>query len=166
MSLGITHLVHHLCLYRLRPSDRSTLGDANLLSRFMHTLSQFYQGLPQLYPPPTFKRYYFPTPSASMSAKFWPQLTHLHHPCLLTEFVPVYVDFLQKYQHLKWRFDTHDLDELRSILSSREERYLSKQDCLSAHIVAVLNRHTSEPVRTIANVSDVSQFAYLTWVPS
>ncbi|KAG1812420.1 uncharacterized protein BJ212DRAFT_1219098, partial [Suillus subaureus] len=39
-----------------------TLGDATMFFRFTHALSQFYQGLHLVYPPPTFEKHVFPEP--------------------------------------------------------------------------------------------------------
>ncbi|KIJ69610.1 hypothetical protein HYDPIDRAFT_45726, partial [Hydnomerulius pinastri MD-312] len=49
-----------------------TLGDAVTLFRFMHTLSQFYQGLAPGFQAPAFKKHVFPAPSESVMAAYHP----------------------------------------------------------------------------------------------
>jgi len=134
------------------------LGDAILLSRFMHTLSQFYQGLPLQYAAPTFKKQHFPTPSCSISDEFWPHIPHLHDTCFFNELGEIFAESRKNVEHLKWRFESHDLSEFRSALAShgQDETFLSKHDCLTAYLVAILNHHRSMPVQKVTNASSVS----------
>ena len=119
-----------------------------------------------MYPSPTFQKYYFPKPSSTVLAEFWPRLPHMHITRHLSEFAEEYAKFCRDFQNLKWRVDKHDLAELRSILSSRgqNENRLSQQDCLSAYVVAVWNHTRGTPVQSILNVCSVSCFAYVTSV--
>lgn len=146
-------LISFVCLLR-------TLGDAIVLARFMHALSQLYQGLPLRYAAPTFKKYYFPEPSCSVLAEFWPRMPHLHDTYFFSELGGKYADLRKNMEHLRWRFDTHDLAELRSVLSSRGQDEglgsLSKQDCLTAYLVATLNDNRSIVVEKVTNASTVS----------
>jgi len=131
-----------------------TLGDAITLSRFMHALSQLYQGLPLEHAAPTFKKYQFPVPTSSVSAEFWPLMPQLHKSCSVNEVIEKYVELFKDLEHLKWRFSVDDLTTLRSTLSyGQEGKYLSTQDCLSAYLVTVLNHNTSTPIRSVRNVS-------------
>ena len=124
----------------------------------MHTLSQFYQDLPEKYAAPTFKKYYFPIPSCSTLAEFWPRMPHYHRTCLFSDLGKIAAESCRTVEQLKWRFDNHDLTELRSVLSSHAQNgiSLSKQDCLTAYLVALLNHNRSIPVQKVTNVSSVS----------
>lgn len=123
----------------------------------MHTVSQFYQGLPLQYAAPTFRKHHFPTPSSSIVAEYWPRMPHLHETCSFSELGERYAEVLKNVEHLRWRFETHDLAELRSALS-QNEGYLSKQDCLIAYLVAILNDNGSTPVQKVTNTFSVSSF--------
>ncbi|KAG9318308.1 hypothetical protein JVU11DRAFT_392 [Chiua virens] len=135
--------------------DIPSIGDSITLSHFMHALSQFYQGVSLKYPAPTFRKHHFPTPSPSLSAEYWPRMPHLHKSCVFSELAEIFYESCRDAEHLRWRFDNHDLADLRLMLSSQKETYLSKQDCLIAYIVAVLNYHKSVPVQKVTNTSSV-----------
>ncbi|PBK96515.1 hypothetical protein ARMGADRAFT_868874, partial [Armillaria gallica] len=48
------------------------LGDATSLLRFMHTLSQLYQGLQPSYPAPSFRKHIFASPATDILQRFGP----------------------------------------------------------------------------------------------
>ena len=58
---------------------------------------------------------------------------------------------------VRWRIDNDDIEELRSVLSSRKQDgpFLSKQDCLVAYVVAALNHSTGNPVQMVTYVASV-----------
>ena len=126
-----------------------------MLLRFMHTLSQFYQGLPSESTVPTFEKYHFPTPSHSVVAEFWPRMPRLHATCDFNELVraPSRKDF----EVVRWRIDNDDIEELRSVLSCKRQDgpLFSKQDCLVAYVVAALNHNTGNPVQMVTQVASV-----------
>ena len=124
----------------------------------MHTFSQFYQALPLQYAAPTFKKHHFSTPSCSIIAEFWPRMPRLHEDCFFSEFGEIFAESCKNLEHLRWRFESHDLSELRSALSShgQGEICLSKQDCLTAYLVAILNHNKNVPVQQVTNASSVS----------
>ena len=131
-----------------------------MLSRFTHTLSQFYQGLPLQCAAPTFKKHHFPTPSCSILAEFWPRVPHLHDTCFFSELGEICAKARKNVEHLRWRFESPDLSALRSAISShgsgQDEISLSKQDCLTAYLVAILNHNRCMPVQKVTNMSSVS----------
>ena len=160
MPLGITPLVRCCCKSNSHTSDCSTLGDGTVLFRFLHTLSQFYQGLSPEFATPSFKKYHFPTPSYSVVAEFWPRIPHLHKP----------YDFgapakpSKSCEHMRWRINSCDIEDLYSAISSKKQSgpSLSKQDCITAYLVAVLNHNRSNPVQKVINITSVSYFLRLT----
>ena len=162
VPLGTTHLVRRCSESDLHVSDCSTQGDGILLSRFLHTLSQFYQGLSPEFSAPTFKKYHFPTPSHSVVAKVWPPL--LHPTCHIDE----HAEWRRNVEIVRWHVDNHDLEELRSVLSSkRQNTFLSKNDCLIAYLVSVLNYNQSIPVQKVTSIISVSYPIRLTlWILS
>ena len=157
VSLGITHLVRSFSESHSHASDYSTLGDASFILRCMHTLSQFYQGLPSEFAVPTFKKHHFPTPSHSVVNEFWPRMPRLHATCDFNELAraPSRKDF----EIVRWRIDNDDIEELRSVLSSKKQDpdgpLLSKQDCLVAYVVAALNHNTGNPMQMVTYVASV-----------
>ena len=98
--------------------------------------------------------------------EFWPRMPQFHNTPPLTELGEVHAESYNNDEHLKWRFDSHDLAELRLTLSGQKGTYLSKQDCLTAYLVAILNYNRSIPVQNVVSVSSVSQFICLTLVVS
>lgn len=91
-------------------------------------------------------------------------MPHLHDTRLFSELVEIFAESCKNVEHLRWRFENHDLADLRSALSGQNETYLSKQDCLTAYFVAILNCNRSIPVQKVTNASSVSHFMWLTLV--
>ena len=125
-----------------------------MLSRFIHTLSQFYQGLSPEFAPPTFKKHHFPTLSHSTVAVF-SSLMYMHPPSPLNEVSSA--RSCKDLGHLMWRIDNHDLEQLRSALSAHVEnkKLLSKHDCLVAYLVATLNCNQISPIQKVWIVTNV-----------
>ena len=153
-SLGITHLVCRIPESASHASDCSTLGDGIMLSRFTHTLSQFYQGLSPEFAPPSFRKRHFPTPSHSVMAEFWPRMPYLHSNRGSNE----RGESRKNVEQVRWRIDSRDIEVLRSTLSltRRGGPLPSKNDCLIAYLVAILNDSRSNPVHQVTNVMSVS----------
>ena len=153
-SLGITRLVCRIPESHSHTSDCSTLGDASLLLRFMHTVSQFYQGLSPEFAAPTFQKRHFPTPSHSVVAEFWPRMPYLHPNRGSNE----RGESRKNVEQVRWRIDSRDIEVLRSTLSLKRRGgpLPSKNDCLIAYLVAVLNDSRSNPVHQVTNVMSVS----------
>ena len=154
VSLGITHLVCCFSKSYFHASHCSTSGDAIMLSRFIHTLSQFYQGLSPEFAPPTFKKHHFPMLSRSIAAVYSSLM--LIHPPSACDKVP-FAGSHNGLGHLMWRINNHDLERLRSTLSAHVEnkKLLSKHDCLVAYIIAILNYNRVSPIQKVWIVSSV-----------
>jgi hypothetical protein len=136
-----------------------------MLSRFLHTLSQLYQGLSPEFSAPTFKKHHFPTPSHSVVTKIWPLMPLLHPTCHVDE--PAHAEWRRNVEIVRWRIDNHDLEELRSVLSSKKQNgpFLSRNDCLIAYLVSVLNYNRNNPVQKVTSVISVSYPIRLTlWI--
>ena len=127
-----------------------------MMSRFLHTLSQFYQGRSPEFGAPTFEKHHFPTPSHSVVAEFWPRMPHLHVTFHSNEHG--YAESQKNIEIVRWRIDSRDIEELRSVLSSRRQNdmFLSKHDCLIAYFVSVLNYNRSNPVQKVTSITSVS----------
>ncbi|KAF9228603.1 hypothetical protein BS17DRAFT_691191 [Gyrodon lividus] len=121
----------------------------------MHALSQFYQGLSPEFQSPTFKKHVFSVPSQSVMADFLSRMPHLLHCYPFNELGAIYAEASKGVEHLKWRLHSDELRDLRVALSSDGQKghSLSVHDCLTAYIVAVLNRNRSEPVQQVTNAS-------------
>lgn len=130
--------------------------------RCMHTFSQFYQGLSQEFASPTFQKYHFPTPSRSVVAEFWARMPYLHATRQLS--ASAYAEWHSNLDHVRWQMDKHDLAELRSALSLRRQNgpLPSRQDCLIAYLVSVLNYSRRTRVRKVTNTISASQSNSLT----
>ena len=157
-SLGITHSVCRIPESHPHASDCSTLGDGIMLSRFTHTLSQFYQGLSPEFAAPSFQKCHFPTPSHSVVTAFWPRMPLLHAPRSPNELADAGAEPRKNVEQLRWRIDNHDIEVLRStlLLKRRGGPLPSKNDCLIAYLAAVLNDSRSDPVQQVTNVMSVS----------
>ena len=85
-------------------------------------------------------------------------MPRLHEDCFFSEFGEMFADSCNNSEYLRWRFENHDLSELRSALSphGQDETSLSKQDCLTAYLVAILNHNRNMPVQMVTNTSSVS----------
>src|SRR6266702_3847531 len=93
-------------------------------------------------------------------------MPQLHNTRSFSETVEMDAEWYKNDEPLKWRFDNHDLAELRSTLSGQKGTSLSQQDCLTAYLVNIRNYNRSIPVQNVVNISSVSQFVCLTLVVS
>jgi hypothetical protein len=155
VPLGTTHLVRRCSESDSHTSDCSTQGDGIMLSRFLHTLSQIYQGLSPTFAAPTFEKHHFPTPSHSAVTEF---LRARMPPLRATDHEPAQAESRKNVEIVSWRIDNHDIEELRSALSSKRQNgpFLSKHACLVAYLVSVLNYNRSNPVEEVTSVISVS----------
>ncbi|KAH7889859.1 hypothetical protein F5I97DRAFT_603544 [Phlebopus sp. FC_14] len=118
----------------------------------MHTLSQFYQGLSPEFGLPTFKKHVFPPPSESVIAQYRCLMPHLLDAYPFTELEKLYAEASEGVEHLSWRLNGDEIEQLRSSLSS-DGALLSIHDCLTAYLVVVLNCNKDVPIRTATNAS-------------
>lgn len=157
---GITRLVRSCSESRLHVSDYLTLGDGTIMVHCLHTFSQIYQGLSQEFADPTFQKYHFPTPPRSVVAEFWPRMPYNHasHQMSGSEYAE-YLGSHRNFGYLRWRIDSHDLRELRSVAPSKRQdnRSPSRQDCLIAYLVTILNQNRSTPLQKVTNMITVNQ---------
>ena len=139
-----------------------------MLSRFTHTLSQFYQGLSPEFAAPSFQKRHFPTPSHFVVAEFWPRMPHLHATRNPNERADADADAESRInvEQMRWRINIHDIEALRStlFLKRRGGPLPSKNDCLIAYLVAVLNDSRSDPVQQVTNAMSVSQSIRLSFL--
>ncbi|KAG0705325.1 hypothetical protein DFH29DRAFT_1077723 [Suillus ampliporus] len=131
-----------------------TLGDAVALCRFMQTLSRFYQRVEPVFTPPTFDKHEYRTPQPSVSSDFLPLMPHLWVSYPFNELEAKYAEACEDLRNLRWRFHEHHLHALHSMLSANEEGYLSLHDCLTAYMVALLNRSMARPIRMVTNAAN------------
>ncbi|KAI0956988.1 hypothetical protein AcW1_005528 [Taiwanofungus camphoratus] len=133
-----------------------TLGDAAVLLRFMHALSQSYQESSPAYPFPTFEKPDFPLPTPKLVEEYLPYMPHLAKLYPKSELGNLYAQLNENIVRINFRIEMDKLDRLRArVLKHVQDASLtvSIQDCLTAYIANVLNRCLDTPVRFITNAA-------------
>ncbi|THH15890.1 hypothetical protein EW146_g4661 [Bondarzewia mesenterica] len=133
-----------------------TLGDAAVLLRFMHTVSQFYQGLGSRYPQPTFRKHFFPPAAPDVIQQCLPRMPHLSQTYPLVELGARYAELNKNVVRVDLCIPGRKLEEMRvkanEGLDPGSPR-LSRQDCLTAWIVTAFNRALDVPIQTLTNAA-------------
>ena len=130
-------------------------GDATVLFRFTHSLSQFYQNKAPEFAIPTFRKHVFPSPSEAIAAEYH-SLTRQLNVYPIAELGSKYAEAMKGVESVQWRFTGEELRRLHAIISSSEQQTLTIQDCLTAYLVTVLNRAQEKHIPQITNVLSVS----------
>ncbi|KIM70505.1 hypothetical protein SCLCIDRAFT_152659 [Scleroderma citrinum Foug A] len=95
------------------------LGDATVLFRFTHTLSQFYQNKAPEFAIPTFRKHVFPSPSEAIAAEYH-SLTQQLNVYPIAELGSKYAEAIKGVESVQWRFTGEELRRLHAIISSSE----------------------------------------------
>ncbi|KAI0710387.1 hypothetical protein C8T65DRAFT_190108 [Cerioporus squamosus] len=133
-----------------------TLGDATVLLRFMQLLSRRYQGDDGLpVPAPSFTKRSFYPPDATLIEAYSPLMLHLSHwACPVGEAGQRYAALNQQTAQVHFKITTGQLRTLRDRIVERgAEVRPSLQDCLTAYIVSVIDRHIDVPVTRLTNAA-------------
>ncbi|KAK0240457.1 hypothetical protein EDD85DRAFT_825416 [Armillaria nabsnona] len=135
------------------------LGDATSLLRFMHTLSQLYQGLQPSYPPPSFRKHKFTSPDIDILQRFEPMMPHLTGTFPVPEIYQRYAERNQSTRRIDWYVTQGQASLIRDHTNGFSSIPLSVQDCLTSYIVSTFNRcgyHTLSTVTNAASYRDVA----------
>lgn len=135
------------------------LGDAASLLRFMHTLSQLYQGLEPSYPAPSFRKHVFASPDPDTLQRFGAMMPHLTGTFPVPEIYQRYAERNQSMSRIDWYVTQGQASLIRDHTNGLSFIPLSVQDCLTSYIVSTLNRcgyHTLSTVTNAASYRDVA----------
>lgn len=143
------------------------LGDATTQFRFMHLLSQCYQGLPPSYPYPSFTKHIFPTPESAAISELAPLMPHLVDAVHFSDVGTKYAARNGSTVRINWKISSAQVGALRDRIQGVGDSAvpLSRQDCLTAYIVTVLNR-CGASIDQVSNASSVCPLRLLVPVPS
>ncbi|RPD79770.1 hypothetical protein L226DRAFT_550071 [Lentinus tigrinus ALCF2SS1-7] len=159
--------VHSLLLIKLTITQEETaigvswhhtLGDATVLLRFMQLLSQRYQRddrpAPAL-PTPSFTKRFFRSPDDALLEAYSPLMPHLAHACPTADLGQRYAAMNRDTAEVAFNVTTTQLRNLRDLIMKRKALDVrpSSQDCLTAYIVSVINRHSEIPITKITNAA-------------
>ncbi|KAJ7582504.1 hypothetical protein C8J56DRAFT_1055565 [Mycena floridula] len=130
------------------------LGDAITLWRFMHLVSQFYQG--DLAPPlhvPVFGNTPLSEPSEYMKQLFRPLLPHMAESLDESEIGKRYAELQSSIVHLRWRMPRCYFQNIQSKLQTSSNLKLSLQDCITAYFVTLVNRCHANTISKVTNAA-------------
>ncbi|OAX38369.1 hypothetical protein K503DRAFT_691726 [Rhizopogon vinicolor AM-OR11-026] len=121
----------------------------------MHALSQEYQGLESVHPAPTFKKHTFLSPSQELIDAFRPTLPHLQTIYSRELAISTCREIGKPLDIVTWRFDKEELAVLKVMFNKDRETgpRLTIQDCLTAHILTLLNRCLDKPIKRVTSVA-------------
>ncbi|OJA09669.1 hypothetical protein AZE42_03670 [Rhizopogon vesiculosus] len=130
-------------------------GDATAFFRFVHALSQEYQGLESVHPAPTFKKHTFLSPSQELIDAFRPTLPHLQKIYPRELAISICREIGKPLDVVTWRFDKEELAMLKVMFNKDRGTAprLTIQDCLTAHILVLLNRCLDKPIKRVSSVA-------------
>lgn len=131
-----------------------TLGDAAVLLRFMHTVSQLYRGLRPSYPLPSYQNSHFPTPSHEDIEAMSSFMPHFRKTYNLSELSAMYTQANTSIGRVEGRIKGYQVEALRATMRDIMP-YLSTQDCITAYITTVLNRCLDVPISVVTNAASV-----------
>jgi hypothetical protein len=125
----------------------------------VHSLSQEYQGLEGAHPTPTFDKHTFPVPSQELIKAFLPTLSHLQKIYPRELAISTSHEIGKPLEIVTWRFEKEELAALKTTLNEGREGTaprLTTQDCLTAHVLMVLNHCLDKPIKRVSSVASVS----------
>ncbi|OJT14189.1 hypothetical protein TRAPUB_9300 [Trametes pubescens] len=145
------------CETAIGVSWHHTLGDATVLQRFIHCLSERYQDhdVVQL-PAPTFSKRSFHNPTPTLKDQYSLLMPHLTNTCPTSELGQRYASMNEDTSWVSFKICGDRLRRLKEYTMLAMEdtsAVLSAQDVLTAYIVNVLNRHLGEPITHITNAA-------------
>ncbi|KAJ6524028.1 hypothetical protein B0H19DRAFT_1244068 [Mycena capillaripes] len=138
------------------------LGDYQTSTRFVQTLSQYYQGLPPP-PPPTFHKRNWPQPpsGAEGEALYKKYTPHIVKDYPFEEVLAKYSKEAQNSPMIDINFTAKQLDAIHSLARrwqpddewcDGEAINVSRQDSMSAYLVTLQNRCLPQPLHTLMNM--------------
>lgn len=133
-----------------------TLGDATTLLRFMHCLSQCYQGLQPTFPRPTFTKHDLPRPSQETTERYLPLMPHLARTYPAAILRGLCAEANEDIHPIRIRISVDKLSRLRDRMAASIKATnvkISIQDCLTAYIVSVLQRCSGVSIRMVTNAA-------------
>lgn len=128
-----------------------------MLLRFMHMLSQLYQGLEVSYPSATFEKHEFSVPGPPTIEKYLPVMAHLVETYYHSELGTKYAELNRSISRVDWRIPRSQIEKLRAKIQDPLLK-LSIQDCLTAYVVTVINRCATTPIDKVRNAASVRDF--------
>lgn len=147
-------------------TESLTAGDYQTSTRFVETLSQYYQGLPPP-PPPTFHKRSWPQPpsGAEGEALYKKYTPHIVKDYPFKEVLAKYSKEAQHSPMIDINFTAKQLDAIHSLARrwqpddewcDGEAINVSRQDSISAYLVTLQNRCLPQPLHTLMNMVNAS----------
>ena len=133
-------------------------GDATTLFRFMHLVSQSYQGLAPAFPLPTLGSTHFSTPPPSLVESFGPLMPHLVNTYRVSEIGAEYASRNQSIVHMHKTLSRARFEHVQAELQLQSPIKISLQDSITAYIVSLLNACEEQVVTKVTNAASVNTF--------
>ncbi|KZO99165.1 hypothetical protein CALVIDRAFT_466606, partial [Calocera viscosa TUFC12733] len=134
------------------------LGDGLTFHRFTNMISQFYRGLPEAHPLPTYETYFRGPPT--IPRHMTQQVAQDAAPHLLRHYDnndigELYTRSFLSTTRLDMQFSLDELNILKSEASRRAGRNVSKQDALAAYLITVINRIRDTQITQVVNLLNI-----------
>lgn len=121
----------------------------------MQTLSHAYQGTP-LPDPPTLAKHAFPIPSQELIERYKAAMPHLARTYHQSELAAHYASMNQDVARVDVRIAGLLLDRLAGeVREQTGDAKISRQDCLTAYVVTILNRCETGHIGVVTNAASV-----------